>query len=101
MIEDEDLHLGLRRGLLGPVGHGSEQVAQRRQQGLAGLLQALAIGLADVLLEQQIEQRQLIVAQTLLRGASAARRRGSPPARRAARRSLRRSPGPSRGCSRR
>jgi len=67
-VQDEHPDLRLRRSLLRPLFHGPQQVLEGCQQRAARLLEPLAIRLADVLFEQQVEQCQLIIAQAFLDG---------------------------------
>jgi hypothetical protein len=61
-VENENLDLSLGCCFLCPIMHGPEQLSQRYQHRLARLFQPFTIGLADIVLEQQVKQRQLVVA---------------------------------------
>ena len=65
VVENEDLYFRLGLDILRPCGHGPKQFPEGGQEGSAGLFEILSIGLADSLLEEQVEQSQFIFTESL------------------------------------
>ena len=66
VIQNKDLNFGLCAGVLCPVVHRRQQLMQRREERLAGLLELVAVGLAEVLLEYLPQDRAQASAWRLL-----------------------------------
>ncbi len=69
-VENRDFYLRLSRRVLDPLRHGGQNLPQRRKELTTRLLHSLPIPLCNVGAEQQFENRQFVVRQSLLSGAA-------------------------------
>src|SRR5215471_670392 len=68
VIQNKHFDLSLCTGVHGPIVHGRQQRMQRCEECLAGLLEPVAVSLADVVLEEHLEEGVFVLAQPLFCG---------------------------------
>ena len=68
IVQNEHFHVGLRLGVFGPVWHGPQMGYERGQEIAAGQFKALAVGFADGVFEEHLEEGVFILAEALFGG---------------------------------
>src|SRR5215467_6035228 len=65
VIQNKHFDLSLYTSVLGPIVHRRQQCTQRCEERLAGLLEPVAVSLADVVLEEHLKENVSVFAQPL------------------------------------